>query len=54
MTTYDHIQELKAEHAVVIDHAERREIEVEIATAKAKLAEEEAAFQALIADEPPH
>lgn len=54
MTTYDHIQELKAEHAVVLDHAERREIEVEIAMAEAKLAEVEAAFEALIDAEPPH
>ncbi|MGI2033788.1 hypothetical protein ACRQ1B_15460 [Rhizobium panacihumi] len=54
MTTYDHIQELKAEYAAVLDHAERREIAAEIATAEAKLAEKEAAFEALIADEPPH
>ncbi len=43
MTTYDHIQELRAEFAASIDKAERREIAAEIATAEAKLAEEEAA-----------
>ena len=54
MTTYDHIQELRAELAASIDQGERREIAAELATAEAKLAEEEAAFEALIADEPPH
>lgn len=53
MTTYDHIQELRAEFAASIDKAERREIEAEIATAEAKLAEEEAAFEAMIAAKPP-
>jgi hypothetical protein len=33
---------------------ERREIAAELASAEAKLAEEEAAFEALIAVEPPH
>ncbi|CUX72198.1 MULTISPECIES: hypothetical protein [Agrobacterium] len=54
MTTYDHIQELRAELTASIDQAERREIAAEIARAEAKLAEEEAAFEALIAAEPPH
>ncbi len=53
MTTYDHIQELKAEYVATLDHAERREIAAEITTAEAKLAEEEAAFEAMIG-EPPH
>lgn len=54
MTTYDHIQELRLELTASIDQAERREIAAEIATAEAKLAEEEAAFEAMIAAEPPH
>jgi hypothetical protein len=54
MTTYNHIQELRAELAASIDQAERREIAAEIATAEVKLAEEEAAFEAMIAAEPPH
>lgn len=54
MTTYDHIQELRVELAASIDPAERREIAVEIATADVKLAGEEAAFEAMIAAEPPH
>lgn len=54
MTTYDHIQELRAELAASIDQAERREIVAELAAAETKLAKEEAAFEALIATEPPH
>jgi hypothetical protein len=54
MTTYDHINELRAELAASIDQAERREIAAELATAEAKLAEEEAAFDALISAGPPH
>jgi len=54
MTTYDHINELRAELAASIDQAERREIAAELATAEAKLADEEAAFDALIATVPPN
>ena len=54
MTTYDHIQELRAELAASIDQTERREIAAELASAEAKFAEEEAAFEALISAEPPH
>ena len=54
MTTYDHIQEMRAELTASIDLAERRDIAAKIATAEAKLAGEEAAFEALIAAEPPH
>ena len=54
MTTYDHIQELRAELAASIDQAERREIAAELATAEAKLAEEEVAFEAPISVDPPH
>lgn len=54
MTTYDHIQELRAEYAATIHQAERREIAAELARAEVKLAEEEAAFEASIAAEPPH
>jgi hypothetical protein len=54
MTTYDHIQELRAESKASIDQAERRGIAAEIQIAVAKLAEEEAAFEAMIAGEPPH
>lgn len=54
MTTYDHIEELRAELAASIDRAERREIAAEIATAEVKLGEDEAAFEAMIAAEPPH
>lgn len=54
MTTYDHINELRAELAASIDQAERQQIAAELASAEAKLAEEDAAFEALISDEPPH
>lgn len=54
MTTYDHINELRAELAASIDHAERQQIAAELGSAEAKLAEEDAAFEALINDEPPH
>jgi len=54
MTTYDHINELRAELAATIDQAERQQIAAELATAEAKLAGEEAAFEALISNEPPH
>ena len=54
MTTYDHINELRSELAASIDKAERQQIAAELATAEAKLAGEEAAFEALISNEPPH
>lgn len=54
MTTYGHINELRAELAASIGQTERREIATEIAMAEAKLAEEEAAFEALISAQPPH
>jgi hypothetical protein len=54
MTTYDHIQELRTELIAVVDQAERRQIAAELAMAEAKLAEEEAAFGASIAAEPPN
>ncbi|MGI2036278.1 hypothetical protein ACRQ1B_28285 [Rhizobium panacihumi] len=54
MTTYDHIQELRAELKAVFDQAERRQIAAELAMAEANLAEEEAAFEASVAAEPPH
>jgi hypothetical protein len=53
MTTYDHINELRAELAASIDQAERQQIAAELAAAEVKLAEEEAAFDALISAEPP-
>ncbi|WP_427928500.1 hypothetical protein [Agrobacterium cavarae] len=53
MTTYHHINELRAELAASIDQAERQQIAAELASAEAKLAEEDAAFEALISDEPP-
>lgn len=54
MTTYDHINELRAELAASINQAERQQISAELAAAEAKLAAEEAAFDALISAEPPH
>lgn len=54
MTTYDHINELRAELAASIDQAERQQIAAELATAEGQLAEEEAAFDALVSAEPPH
>jgi hypothetical protein len=44
MTTYDHIQELRAELAASIDQAERQQIAAELAAAEVKLAEEEGRF----------
>jgi hypothetical protein len=41
MTTYDHIQELRAELAATIDQAERQQIGSELEAAQAKLAQEE-------------
>lgn len=37
MTTYDHINELRAELAAAIDQAERQQIAAELAAAEAKL-----------------
>jgi hypothetical protein len=54
MTTYDHINELRAELAASIDQAERQQIAAELAAAEAKIAEEEASFDALVSAEPPH
>ena len=54
MTTYDHINELRAELAASINQAERHQIAAELAAAEAKLAEEEAEFEALISAEPPY
>ena len=51
MTTYDHIQELRAELAASIDQAERQQIAAELEAAIAKNAEEEAAFDALMSAE---
>lgn len=53
MTIEQHIEELRAELSAVLDQAERRQIIAELATAEAKLAEEEAAFEARIEAEPP-
>lgn len=54
MTTYDHIQELRAELAEAIDAGERKQIAAELERAVAIYEEEEAAFDALISNEPPH
>lgn len=53
MTIYDHIQELRQELLAVLDQAERRQIAAELATAEAKLAEEETALEAVMSAEPP-
>lgn len=54
MTTEQHIEELRAELRNAVHQDERREIAAELASAEARLAEEEAAFEALMAAEPPH
>ncbi|GGA64096.1 hypothetical protein [Pelagibacterium lentulum] len=51
MTTYDHIQELRAELATIIDAGERAAIAAELEAAREKLAQEEAALD--VAFEPP-
>lgn len=51
MTTYDHIQELRAELATVMDAGERETIAAELVAARAKLAEEDVALDAAL--EPP-
>lgn len=53
MTTYDHIQELRAELAASIDAGERRQIAAELERAIAQHQLEEAAFDALIRADPP-
>ncbi|WP_163001472.1 hypothetical protein [Pannonibacter phragmitetus] len=54
MTTYDHVQELRAELAATTDAGERATIAAELELARAKLAEEEAAFDAaFLGIEPP-
>lgn len=49
-----HLEQLRAELRNAYDAEERRKIEAELATAEAKLAQNEAAFEALIGAEPPH
>ncbi|MBX4911663.1 MULTISPECIES: hypothetical protein [Rhizobium] len=53
MTTYDHIQELRAELAASIDAGERQQIAAELERAIAQHQQEEAAFDALISADPP-
>lgn len=53
MTTYDHIQELRAELAEAIDAGEREKIAAELQRAIEQHEKEEATFDALISDEPP-
>ncbi|WP_197283358.1 hypothetical protein [Agrobacterium sp. SUL3] len=48
------IEELRAELRNAVDGTERRQIQAELATAEAKFAEEEAAFDAMMIAEPPH
>lgn len=54
MTTYDHIQELRAELAASLDAGERQQIAAELEQAMVQHAEEEVAFDALFSAEPPH
>lgn len=54
MTTYDHIQELRAELVASIDAGERQQIAAELERAMRQHQQEEAAFDALISAEPPH
>lgn len=53
MTTYDHIQELRAELRNAVYQDERQWILKELAAAERQLAEEEAAYEAIAAAEPP-
>ncbi|MCW1413337.1 hypothetical protein OLZ32_34965 [Rhizobium sp. 1AS11] len=53
MTTYDHIQELRAELAASIDAGERLQITAELERAIAQHEQEEAAFDAQISADPP-
>ncbi|WP_193603920.1 hypothetical protein [Sinorhizobium medicae] len=54
MTTYEHIEELRAELAASIDAGERQQIAAELERAVAQQQQEEPAFDALISVEPPH
>lgn len=54
MTTYDHIQELRAELRNAVYADERRWIEAELVKATEQYEAEEAAFIADILAEPPH
>ncbi|MBP2450079.1 hypothetical protein [Rhizobium leguminosarum] len=54
MTTYDHIQELRAELEASIDAGERLQIAAELERAVAQHQQEEAAFAELFSAEPPH
>ncbi|WP_164856484.1 hypothetical protein [Sinorhizobium meliloti] len=54
VTTYDHIQELRAELAASIDASERQQIAAELERAVAQYQQEKAAFDVLISVEPPH
>ncbi|CCE98588.1 hypothetical protein SFHH103_04098 (plasmid) [Sinorhizobium fredii HH103] len=54
MTTYEHIQELRAELAASIDAGEHQQIAAELERAVALHQQEEAAFDELISVEPPH
>ncbi|MEJ7016428.1 hypothetical protein [Sinorhizobium meliloti] len=54
MTTYDHIQELRAELAASLDAGERQQIADELKQAMVQHAAEEAVFDALFSAEPPH
>lgn len=47
------VEELRAELRNAFDAKERRMIKAELATAEAKLAQKEVAFEALISSEPP-
>ncbi|MBV9510548.1 MAG: hypothetical protein JO303_09745 [Caulobacteraceae bacterium] len=49
MTLYDHIQELRAELSNVSSERELRQIEAEMAAARAELAQHDAAFEAWLA-----
>lgn len=54
MTTYDHIQELRAEMAASMDAGERQQIAAELEQAMVQHAEEEAVIDALFSADPPH
>jgi len=53
MTTYDHIQELRAELRNAVYQNERQWILKELAAAERQLADEEAAYNAMVLAEPP-
>lgn len=53
MTTYDHIQELRAELAASLDAGERQQIAHVLEQAMVQHAAEEAVFDALFSAEPP-